>query len=83
MPLPTPRLLITHQEERETSTSSGNHGSTPTASPFFNINRVNVGAASSVSSLEEGKGIINDDEYERTVRRIEKINKKITILVRN
>ena len=39
--------------------------------------------ASSVSSLEEGKGIINDDEYERAVRRIEKINKKITTLVTN
>ena len=40
-------------------------------------------AASSVSSLEEGEGIINDDEYERAVCRIEKINKKITTLVRN
>ena len=40
-------------------------------------------AASSVSSLEEGEGIINDDEYERAVHRIEKINKKITTLVRN
>ena len=42
-----------------------------------------MGAASSVSSLEEGEGIINIDEYERAVHRIEKINKKITILVRN
>ena len=42
-----------------------------------------MGAASSVLSLEEGEGIINDDEYERVVRRIEKINKKITILVKN
>ena len=33
--------------------------------------------------MEEGKGIINDDEYERAVHRIEKINKMITILVRN
>ena len=29
------------------------------------MNRVNVRAASSVFSLEEDKGIINDDEYER------------------
>ena len=29
------------------------------------------------------QGIINDDEYERAVCRIEKINKKITTLVRN
>ena len=81
--LPTPRLPITHQEERGTSTSSSNHSNLPTTLPFFNINRVNVGVASSVSSLEEGEGIINDDEYERAVHRIEKINKKITILVRN
>ena len=76
MPLPTSRLPITHQEERRTSTSSSTHSNPSTTSPFFNINRVNVGAASSVSSLEEGEGIINDDEYERAVRRIEKINKR-------
>ena len=64
--LPTPKLPITHQEERGTSTSSSN-----------------VGVASSVLSLDEGEGISNDEEYERTVHRIEKINKKITILVRN
>ena len=83
VPLPTCRLPITHPEERETSTSSSTHSNPPTTAPLFNINRVNVGVASSVSSLEEGEGIINDDEYERAVRRIEKINKKITILVRN
>ena len=81
--LPTPRLPITHREERGTSTSSSTHSDPPTTSPFFNINRVNVGAASSVSSLEEGDSIINDDEYETAVHRIEKINKKITVLVRN
>ena len=70
-------------EERRTSTSSSTHSNPPTTSPFFNINRINVGAASSVSSLEEGESIINDDEYERAVHRIEKINKKITILVKN
>ena len=44
---------------------------------------VNVRAASSVSSLEEGEGIINDDEYERAVCRIGKINKKIATLIKN
>ena len=82
VPLPTPRLPITHQEER-TSTSSSTHSDPPLIAPLFNINRANVEAASSVSSLDEGEGIANDDEYERAVRRIEKINKKITILVRN
>ena len=83
MPLPTPRLPITHQEERRTSTSSSTHSNPLTTAPLFNINRANVGATSSVLSLEEGEGIVNDDEYERAVRRIEKINKKITILVKN
>ena len=82
VPLPTPRLPITHQKEtRRTSTSSSTHSNPPTTAPLFNINRANVGAASSVLSLEEG--IVNDDEYERAVGRIEKINKKVTILVRN
>ena len=80
MPLPTPRLPITHQEERSTSISSSTHSDPPPIAPSFNINRANVEAASSVSSLDEGEGIVNDDEYERAVHWIEKIN---TILVRN
>ena len=83
VPLPTSRLPIAHQEERETSTSSSTNSNPPTTAPLFNINRANVGAASSVLSLDEGEGIINDDEYERAVHRIKKINKKITILVKN
>ena len=51
--------------------------------PVFNLNRANVQVASSVSSLEEGEGIANEDEYEKAVRRLEKINKKISILLRN
>ena len=54
VPLPTPRLPIAHQEERETSTSSSTHSYPPTIAPLFNINRANVGAASSVSSLCHG-----------------------------
>ena len=83
VPLPTPRIPTTHQKERGTSTSSSTLSNPPTTSPFFNLNRANVQAASSVSSLEEGEGIVDDDEYERAIRRIEKINKKITTLVRN
>ena len=83
VPLPTPRIPTTCQEERGTLTSSSTLSNPPTPSPFFNINRANVQAASSVSSLEEGEGIVNDDEYERAICRIEKINKKITTLVRN
>ena len=83
VPLLTPRIPTTRQEERGTSTSSSTLSNPPTTSPLFNINRANVQAASSVSSLEEDEGVVNDDEYERAIRRIEKINKKITTLVRN
>ena len=40
-------------------------------------------ATSSVSSLEEGEGIVNDDEYERAVHRIQKINQKLTTLIKD
>ena len=83
VPLSTPRILMVCQEERGTSTSSSTLSNPPTTSSFLNINRANVRAASSVSSLEEGEGIVNDDEYKRAVRSIEKINKKITTLVRS
>ena len=83
VPLPTPKMPTTHQEEKGTSTSSSTIGDFPATSKLFNINRANVGATSSVSSLEEGEGIFNEDEYERAVSRIEKINKKITTLIRN
>ena len=39
--------------------------------------------ASSVSSLDEGEGIVNDDEYEKAIQRLQKINKKITTLMKN
>ena len=44
-----------------TSSSTLSDPSMPT--PQFNVDRANVRAASSVSSLEEGEGIVNDDEY--------------------
>ena len=83
VPLPTPRIPTMCQEERGTLTSSSTLSNPPTTSQLFNINRIDAQAASSVSSLEEGEGIVNDDEYERAIHRIEKINKKITTLVRN
>ena len=83
VPLPTPRIPTECQEERGTLTSSSTLSNPPTTSSLFNINRANVRAVSSVLSLEEGEGIVNDDEYERAAHRIEKINKKITTLVRN
>ena len=33
--------------------------------------------------MDEGEGIVNDDEYWKAIQRLEKINKKITTLVKN
>ena len=83
IPLPTPTIPTTSQEERKLMSDTDVTYDVPSSAPIFNLNRANVQAASSVSSLDEGEGIINDDEYERAIRRLEKINKKITTLVKN
>ena len=83
IPLPTPMIPTTSQEERKLMSGTDITDDVPSAAPIFNFNRANIQAASSVSSLDEGEGIINDDEYERAIQRLEKINKKITTLVKN
>ena len=82
IPIPTHMIFIPSQEEGRTK-SSTTVEDVPPEGPIFNLNRVNVQVASSVSSLEEGEGIVNEDEYEKAVYRLEKINKKITILLQN
>ena len=81
VPLPTHRMPTRHQEE-EMWTSSSTLSDPSVPSPHFNVNRANVRAASSVSSLE-GEGIVNDDAYERPICRIQKINWKLTTLIKN
>ena len=71
------------QEERKTRSNTDVAEDVSPEAPIFNLNRANVQVASSVSSLEEGEGIINEDEYEKAVQRLEKINKKITVLMQN
>ena len=83
IPLPTPMIPTTSQEEKKLMSDTDVTDDIPATAPIFNLNRANVQAASSVSSLDEGKGIINDDKYERAIQRLEKINKKITTLVKN
>ena len=83
IPLPTPRIPTTSQKEKKLVSDTDVTDDVPATVPIFNLNRANVQAGSSVSSLEEGEGIINDDEYERVIQRLEKINKKITTLVKN
>ena len=83
IPLPTPMIPTTNQEKRKLTSDTYITDDVPSAAPIFNLNRTNVQAASSVSSLDEGEGIVNGDEYERAIQRLEKINKKITTLVKN
>ena len=82
-PLPTPMIIAISQEEGRTKSSTTVAEDVSPEAPIFNLNRANVQVASSVSSLEEGEGIVNEDEYEKAVHRLEKINKKITILLQN
>ena len=83
IPLPTPMILATSQEERKPRSSTDITDDVSPVAPIFNLNRANVQVASSVSSLDEGEGIVNDDEYEKAIQRLEKINKKITTLMKN
>ena len=83
IPLPTPMISTTSQEERKPRNGTDVTDDIPSAAPIFNLNRANVQVASSVFSLDEGEGIVNDDEYEKVIRRLEKIDKKITTLVKN
>ena len=83
IPLPTPMIPTTSQEEKKLMSDTDVTDDVPATAPIFNLKRVNVQAASSVSSLDEGEGIVNDDEYERAIQRLEKVNKKITTLVKN
>ena len=82
VPLPNPKMATISQEmESWTSSSTLSEPSGPT--PVFYLIRANVRAVSSISSLGDDEGIINDDEYEHAVCRLQKINLKITILIKN
>ena len=83
IPLPTPVIPTTSQEERKPRSSIDVTDDVSPVDPIFNLNRANVQVASSVSSLDEGEGIVNGDEYEKAIQRLEKINKKITTLIKN
>ena len=83
IPLPSPMIPTTSQEERKPRSSSDVTDDVSSVAPIFNLNRANVQVGSSVSSLNEGEGIINDDEYEKAIQRLQKINKKITTLMKN
>ena len=71
------------QEEDEAWTNSSTLSNPSMPAPQFNLNQVNMRAVSSVSSLGEDEGIINDKEYEVTVQRLQQINRKTTTLLKN
>ena len=83
IPLPTPRIPTTSLKEKTLMSDTDVTDDVSATTPTLNLNRANVQAASSVSSLDKGEGNVNDDEYERAIQRLEKINKKITTLVKN
>ena len=83
IPLPTPMIPTTSQEERKPRSSTDITDDVSPAASIFNLNRANVQVASSVSSLDESEGIVNDDKYEKAIQRLEKINKKINTLMKN
>ena len=60
-------ISTTSQEERKPRSGTDVTDDIPSAAPIFSLNRANVQVASSVSSLDEGEGIINDDEYEKAI----------------
>ena len=82
-PLPNSVRTPINQVEERTKNGMSVVDDVSSEIPIFNLNRANVQVASSVSSLEEGEGIASEDEYEKAVRRLEKINKKISILLQN
>ena len=67
IPLSTPMISTTSQEERKSRSGTDVTDNIPSAVPIFNLNRANVQVASSVSSLDKGEGIVNDDEYEKAI----------------
>ena len=77
IPLPTPMIPTISQEEKRLMSDTDVTDDVPATAPIFNLNRANV------FSLDQGEGIVNDDEYERAIQRLEKINKKITTLMKN
>ena len=82
-PLPNSVRTPINQVEERTKNGMSVVDDVSSETPIFNLNRANVQVASSVSSLEEGEGVANEDEYEKAVHRLEKINKKISVLLRN
>ena len=62
IPLPTPRIPTTSLKEKKLMSDTDVTDDVPATAPIFNFNRANVQAASSVSTLDEGEGMMNMKE---------------------
>ena len=65
------------------SSSSSSSLSDGTMGPEYNKYRAQLEATTSVSSLDEKEGVMTEQEYSNAIKRLEKITKKTTILMRN
>ena len=86
IPIPTPaRIPIPTSRMPSSSSSSLSDGTSDGTmeGPEYNKYRAQLEATTSVSSLDEKEGVMTEQEYSSTVKRLEKITKKTTILMRN
>ena len=82
IPIPTPARIPT-PTSRMPSSSSSSLSDGKIEGPEYNKYRAQLEATTSVSSLDEKEGVMTEQEYSSAVKRLEKITKKTTILMRN
>ena len=80
--IPTPARIPT-LNSRMSSLSSSSLSDGTMEGPEYNKYRAQLEATTSVSSLDENEGVMTEQEYSSAVKRLEKITKKTTILMRN
>ena len=80
--IPTPARIPTLNSRMSSSSSSSLSDGTM-EEPEYNKYRAQLEATTSVSSLDENEGVMTEQEYSSAIKRLEKITKKTTILMRN
>ena len=80
--IPTPTRIPT-PTSRMSSSSSSSLSDGIIEGLEYNKYRAQLEATTSISSLDEKEGVMTEQEYSSAVKRLEKIAKKITILMKN
>ena len=80
--IPTPARIPTPTSRMPSSSSSSLSGRI-IEGPEYNKYRAQLEATTLISSLDEKEGVMTEQEYSSTVKCLEKIAKKTTILMRN